>query len=494
MAVGSNRFLQYVKQSSPTTMPTTPAFTRLRSTGGSGIANNRTAINSNEIRSDRQIIVNRLGQNQPDITVPFELSFDSYDDFIQAALGGTWVGGFEETVTASLDTGGVLTLDSGTWADYPNFHEGDYIYFTASTNTDVLGYIHDITSDDMTIYDIEDSVALTTTTEAEASFTIKTGHYAASFASSELAVNATTRTLTRSDSDGSWITLGVEAGDKIFMDAGFPTATNYGSWFEVDSVDSATVLTLLDPDENLVTESSNAATQLITSTGFCTVGTGLDYFAIEEGFTDVDSGTDIDGESVTDGVFHYVLGAYPATWNMNIQPDAVLSGEFAFQALTYSGFKNETAADSYVTSNTNDVFDSFTGELRIPDASSATGVITGLNFSIDNGLVRRYALMNKDAISIGEGRSNVTGTLNAYFEDATVSNMFENETDFDMAIRTEDLDGNSYTFGWPKIKLTSDSRDVSENDVTETFNFQALGGASTDTKKTMYILRQPKIS
>jgi len=81
---------------------------------------------------------------------------DSYDDFIQAALGGTWVGGFEETVTASLDTGGVLTLDSGTWADYPNFHEGDYIYFTASTNTDVLGYIHDITSDDMTIYDIED--------------------------------------------------------------------------------------------------------------------------------------------------------------------------------------------------------------------------------------------------------------------------------------------------------------------------------------------------
>lgn len=492
MASGSNRYLQYVKQTVPTTMPTTPTFTVLRNTGGSGIANNRTVINSNELRSDRQIIVNRLGQNQPDLTVPMELSFDSYDDFISASLGSDWIGGFSETVTAGFNTAGVLTLTSGTWADYPNIHEGDYIYVNGVTNTDVIGYVHDITGAALTVYDVDDGSALTTVTEAGASFSIIAGHYGVAFASGEITFHAVNKTLTRSDVGGSWITTGVEPGDKIIF-TGAPTGTDDGTWLEVDSV-TATVLTLTSDS----TIASNAATSgvllLTTSTGFCTVGTSLDYFAVEEGFADVTSGLDIDGESITDGAFHYVLGAYPATWSMNIQPDAVITGEFAFQALTYSGFKNATAASSLVTANTNDVFDSFTGELQIPDATSITAVITGLNFTVDNGLIRRYALMNKNAISIGDGRSNVTGTLNAYFADATVSNLFENEIDFNVAIRMEDLDSNSYTFGWPKVKLTSDSRDVSENDVTETLNFQALGGLSTDKKKTMYVLRQPAIA
>mgnify|MGYP000633719452 CR=1 FL=1 len=43
-------------------------------------------------------------------------------------------------------------------------------------------------------------------------------------------------------------------------------------------------------------------------------------------------------------------------------------------------------------------------------------------------------------------------------------------------IDIEDLDGNSYIFGWPRLKFTTYGRDTSENDVTQSLAFQALGG------------------
>lgn len=488
MATGSNRFLQYVKQDTPRELPSPANFTRLRNTGGSGIANNRTSLSSNEIRSDRQIIESRLGQNQPDVTIPIELSFDSYDDLIQGALGGAWIGGQTITANMSSTVGGVFTLTSGVWADY-QIAVGDYVLINGTTNTDIVGEVGVINGADLTVYEIGTTTPITTANET-VDVTFVTGHYAEEIDTSAntLTVAATGQTITRAS--GSWITLSVEVGDRIHFQ-GFSTGANNG-WLKVSAV-TATELTI--EGASLADETISTGTvTLITNTGFITVGTDLNSFAIEEGFTDIDSGTDIDGESVTAGVFHNILGCYIASWNLNIQPDSMLTGEFGMQGLIYSGFKNATVADGVANSNVNNVLDSFTGSLRIPSAPDMQSVITGLNFTLDNGLIRRYALMDKDAISIGDGRSNVTGTLNAYFENADVSNLFENETDLEASIRTEDLDGNSYTFGWPMIKLTSDSRDVTENDVTETLNFQALGGLASDKKKTMYVLRQPVVA
>lgn len=488
MATGSNRFLQYVKQTTPRELPSPANFIRLRNTGGGGIANNRTSLTSNEIRSDRQIIETRLGQNQPDVTVPFELSYDSFDELIQGALGGSWIGGATVQTQAAVDTGGIFTIGSGEWADH-DITEGEFVYIDGTSNTDIVGEVGPITTTTLTVYEVGTTTPITTTAE-DVVFTFKTGHYAEIIDTSAntLTVVASDQTITRAS--GSWLTLGVEIGDKIFFN-GFATGANNG-WVEVETVDATEIKVR---DGSLVDETiSTGNVELVTSTGFITVGTELDFFAIEEGFTDINSGNDIDGDAVTDGVFHHILGCYIASWNLNIQPDSILTGEFALQGLVYSGFQNATSASGVEQSNVNNVFDSFTGNLRIPSAPEIQSVITGLNFTLDNGLTRRYALMDKNAISIGDGRSNVTGTLNAYFENATVANLFEQETELEASIRTEDLTNNSYTFGWPKVKLTSESRDVSESDVTETLNFQALGGLSSDKKKTMYVLRQPAIA
>lgn len=488
MATGSNRFLQFVRQTVPRELPSPANFTRLRNTGGGGIANSRTSITSNEIRSDRQIIESRLGQNQPDVTVPFELSFDSFDQLMEGAFGGSWVGGFTITAAATVTTAGVFTLSSGVWSDH-EISVGDYVLVNGTANVNIVAEVGVISGAALTIYNIGTTTPTTTTGET-VTFTFVTGHYAEEIdtTANTITVVASTQTITRAA--GSWLTLGVENGDKLFF-KGFASGANNG-WVTISDV-TATVLTITGGA--LVDETISVGTvSLVTNTGFITVGTDLPYFAIEEGFTDIDSGTDIDGLSVTAGVFHHILGSYVSSWSANIQPDSILTGEFAMQGLVYSGFKNATSADGVVESNINNVFDSFTGKLSIPSAPEIQSVITGLNFTLDNGLTRRYALMDKNAISIGDGRSNVTGTINAYFENAVVSNLFEQETELEASIRTEDLTGNSYTFGWPRLKLTSETRDVSESDVTETLNFQALGGLSSAKKKTMYALRQPAVA
>ena len=157
--------------------------------------------------------------------------------------------------------------------------------------------------------------------------------------------------------------------------------------------------------------------------------------------------------------------------------------------VTYSGFSATTATNSLTDGNTNDVFDSYTGTLSIPGVDDC--VITGFDFSLENNLNVRYALLQKDACSIGEGRINVTGTLNAYFPDSTLSKIYNAETELNVAMYFEDLDGNGYTFGFPKVKFTTDAIDVAENDVTESIGFTALGGDATYT--TMYVIKHPKV-
>lgn len=487
MATGSNRFLQYTKQTAPRELPDPAIFHRLRNTGGSGLINNRTNITSDEIRADRQIIESRLGQNQPDLSVPFELSFDSFDDLIQGAMGGSWIGGRVFTFNGSVNTEGAFTLTSGEWEDHP-VREGDYVVIESEDNT-AVGYVSSIDEGTLSVMEASGLTALTTVAQTEDDIRFTTGHYATVIDASSTTITVVADTATITRSLGSWTSLGVEVGDKVFFD-GFAENANNG-WKEVEAV-TTTVLTIRDG--GLSDETLNSGSLLVgTSTGFITVGTGLDFFGFEEGFTDINSGEDINGDAVTDGLFHHIIGCYVSSWNLDIQPDAMLTGEFSFQGLKYSGFLKDTVADSYQETNTNSVFDSFTGNLIIPDAPEIQSVITGLNFTLDNGLVRRYALMDKDAISIGDGRSDVNGSLNAYFANADVSNLYERETTFIASIRTEDLVGNSYTFGWPRIKLTSDSRDVTESDVTQSLNFQALGGSAEDKKKTMYILRQPYV-
>lgn len=89
MADGARHALSYIVESIYGTCPATPAFTPIRHRGISGGLSKDTFM-SETLRSDRQIEDMRHGAKKVAFDIPIELSYTSFDDFIQATLCGTW--------------------------------------------------------------------------------------------------------------------------------------------------------------------------------------------------------------------------------------------------------------------------------------------------------------------------------------------------------------------------------------------------------------------
>jgi len=87
------------------TTPATPAFKELRYTGES-LNFNISNVTSDEVRSDRMTadLVQVQGDASGDVNI--EVSYDAYDDFIEAVLAGTWgtvIAVAETDITATAD-------------------------------------------------------------------------------------------------------------------------------------------------------------------------------------------------------------------------------------------------------------------------------------------------------------------------------------------------------------------------------------------------------
>jgi len=491
MADGSRRYVAFVKETVAGETPVTPVMQALRLTGGDSLNNARTNISSDEIRSDRQIIVSRLGQNAPEISVPFELSFESYDDLLAGAMGSEWIGDYSLTLTVDVDGATLTTDDLSNWAD-KGVAEGDWIVISGLTvgSEDGIYYVDDVTTSVLTLTDPDQLTPAVLTTEADATLTIVGGFTGGQIDASanNITVSATNKTITAGSSAGWNATFRLTEGDAVYF-AGFAQATNNG-WKTLTGV-SDTVLTVSD---TLANETLAAGTlDFSSSSALLTTGITLPTFTLEEGFEDVSE-------------YHNTKGAKINSMNISIAPDSVITGSLDFIGQKYSPFSAQwqtpgtpgtgaSIASSVTDGNTNDVFDSYTGSFIFDGVDvdqNAAVLITSLDFTLANDVGRRYAILDRDAKSLYQGRITCTGSVSAYFPNAFLSAKFDNETEFEMRVRLEDLDGNSYLFGWPKTKFTSDTKSVSETDVTLSMDVIMLGGDAF--YNTMYIKKQPKAS
>lgn len=88
-ATGGFHGLTYIKEQSFGVTPKTPAMEQVRHTSF-GLVLSKDAFQSSELRSDGQISDMRLGANQVSGDIGIELSYGEYDDFLAAAVRGTW--------------------------------------------------------------------------------------------------------------------------------------------------------------------------------------------------------------------------------------------------------------------------------------------------------------------------------------------------------------------------------------------------------------------
>lgn len=89
MANGSRHSMRFVAESTFGVTPATPAFETLRHTSSS-IGLSKEALQSAELRDDRQISDFRHGAFQVAGDIGFELSYGSFDTLLEALLCGTW--------------------------------------------------------------------------------------------------------------------------------------------------------------------------------------------------------------------------------------------------------------------------------------------------------------------------------------------------------------------------------------------------------------------
>lgn len=130
MSDSARHAAHYVLESAYGTTPTTPAFKRIRHTGCT-LGVQRGSLQSEELRPDRQIADFRLGAISVAGDLNTELSFESFDDFLEAVLMGTWAPkATKAAITLSAANADDSFNDSGNGFITAGFQVGDVIQTT----------------------------------------------------------------------------------------------------------------------------------------------------------------------------------------------------------------------------------------------------------------------------------------------------------------------------------------------------------------------------
>jgi len=186
------------------------------------------------------------------------------------------------------------------------------------------------------------------------------------------------------------------------------------------------------------------------------------------------------GDLAAGSPYHLFKGCEFSKGSLTIKPNAMVEMSLTImgQDMTISG--SAPSGSTLSAPSTTSPFDSFTG--TISEAGSAIAVVTELALEIDNGHAERFIVGDQQGLRPSIGRSNVKGTVTAYFENTTLLSKFINETESSLSFNLVDLSGNRYTFNLPRIKYTGGEPDVKdEGPITLAMPFQALFDSSSAT-------------
>ena len=109
--------------------------------------------------------------------------------------------------------------------------------------------------------------------------------------------------------------------------------------------------------------------------------------------------------------------------------------------------------------------------------------ITAFSLEVANNLRQRLIAGSLGPDSIGSGKIAITGTLQMYFETATIMDKYLNQTVSSLAFIIEDSSGNAYIIDLPEIKYTDGARVAGgENtDILADMTFGVRRDAAEDT-------------
>lgn len=200
-------------------------------------------------------------------------------------------------------------------------------------------------------------------------------------------------------------------------------------------------------------------------------GTTRRSFTLERYFADIQS---------ADKPYHRFTGIEFNTLALAINANAMVTGTLGVLGKDFSTATAIIAGATYAAPTTTSPLDSFTGTLN--EAGAPIAVITEIQLNLENGLDPRFVVGSKTSIRPSIARSNVSGTITAYFENSLLLDKFVNETESSIEFELPDGAGNVLTFLLPRVKYNGGQPDVQgEGPITLSMPFQALLDATTQT-------------
>ena len=188
------------------------------------------------------------------------------------------------------------------------------------------------------------------------------------------------------------------------------------------------------------------------------------------------------------GKFLRSTGCQFNTMSLSVAPNSMVTGSFGVIGSGFSSSGTALTNATYSAESTTAPFDSFTG--AITEGGSAIAIITALELNIDNGMEALYVVGSSDTLLPSIGKSMVTGSVTAYFENTTLMDKFVNETTSALQFTLTDAVGNDYIVLLPKVKYNSGNPEVSgPGAITLTLDFVSLFNSASD--KQIKITRVP---
>lgn len=277
-----------------------------------------------------------------------------------------------------------------------------------------------------------------------------------------IAAAAPNYTVTRAA--GSFFTDGVKIGDVIRLSVGTLNANNINKNLLIVNL-TATIATVTPLNGTVMTAEGPITGTTITVIGkkcwVPTTGhTNLSY-SIEHWFQDVSLSEVFSGCKVS---------------NIDVQLPAT---GIATIGVGFMGKDITTAASEYFTTPTaqtsSGVLAAVNGALFVGTTKVAT--VTGMNFSINGNITSEAVVGSNSKPEAFLGRVTVSGQFTAFFEDATLRDLFINETESSLTAvfttaNTATADFIGITF--PRIKTGGATKDDGEKGLIQTIPFTAL--------------------
>ena len=167
--------------------------------------------------------------------------------------------------------------------------------------------------------------------------------------------------------------------------------------------------------------------------------------------------------------------------SLSVAPNSMVTGSFSIIGKSFTVASTAISGATYSSETTSAPFDSFTGSVN--EGGSSVAVVTGIELSIDNGMEALYVVGSDETLLPSIGKSTVTGSITAYFENSLLIDKFISETASSLEFTLTDQAGNSYIFELPNVKYNSGNPEVGgPGAITVSLDFVALHDGGTGSQ------------